>query len=628
MRKLQFVIISVAISFFIVISCQYPQTQQKPFFEDKVVLESNSRVAAYAIPNIVTTPNGTVLCFVTARIGDNHDWGNIQEVVVVRSKDNGISWEEPQLIAAIDNWTVRESSAIVDPESGKIMVFGQKGPRFTEEGERISETWRIANPDKVKKMGGGYFYIESIDEGESWSEIKTVDLPYWPHDPGIVLRNGKYEGRYILPARTIKGEKFDWNNMFNGVLFSDDKGKTWQAGGLTQSHVGETCVVELSDGRVYVNSRNHADNFGIRNHAISSDGGETFTEFGDDPQLIEPTCDAGMVSFESPDKGHVVLFSNPAVKATKRWDGASRKRMSVKASFDDCKTWPLNKLVYEGPSAYSGITFGKDDMIFLAYERAGLGSKDSRQNIAIARFNLAWLKQEEISPPVIEPKNLVFHKKQEVRINTENNNEIHYTNDGTVPDKISPLYKDPLILDESTIVRAITISGNISSIVNSSRFIKSKLQAPQYISSYSEKYPASGQLALVDGIKGSLNHHDGCWQGFEGDDFEIVMDLPKTEEPLNISVSFLQSTDYWIFFPEYVSFLISNDGKSFQEIKKIKNSHSSKNKNESIQSFKVELAVSNYKYLKLVAKNIGSCPAWHKGAGGKAWLFADEIIIK
>jgi len=48
------------------------------------------------------------------------------------------------------------------------------------------------------------------------------------------------------------------------VLISDDHGQTWRAGGLTQSHVGEACVVELSDGRVYVNSRNHNDNFGIR----------------------------------------------------------------------------------------------------------------------------------------------------------------------------------------------------------------------------------------------------------------------------------------------------------------------------------------------------------------------------
>ena len=33
-------------------------------------------------------------------------------------------------------------------------------------------------------------------------------------------------------------------------------------------------------------------------------------------------------------------------------------------------------------------------------------------------------------------------------------------------------------------------------------------------------------------------------------------------------------------------------------------------------------------YVKVIAKNIGLCPEWHKGAGNKSWIFADEIIIE
>ena len=32
-------------------------------------------------------------------------------------------------------------------------------------------------------------------------------------------------------------------------------------------------------------------------------------------------------------------------------------------------------------------------------------------------------------------------------------------------------------------------------------------------------------------------------------------------------------------------------------------------------------------YIKLKAINYGFCPDWHLGAGGKTWLFVDEIII-
>jgi len=611
----------------LIISCAGNRDSDSPFYEDQLVMESNERVAAYAIPNIVTTPKGTILCFATARIGDNHDWGNVMEIALVRSTDNGVTWEDPRTIAAIENWTVRQSSAIVDTESGKIMVFGHKSPLRNTEGDRMSEMWRIANPEADENLGSSQIYIESIDDGKTWSEIKEIKLPYWPHDPGIVLKVGKFKGRFILPARTIKGKVFDWNNLYNGVLISDDKGRTWRAGGLTQSHVGEASVVELSDGAVYINSRNHAENFGIRNHAISYDGGENFTEFGDDPQLIEPTCDAGLAQYNDPKFGNVVLFSNPAVSARKRWDGPSRRRMTVKASFDDCKTWPNQKLIFVGPSSYSGITVGKEGWIFLVYERAALGSNDSRENIAISKFNLAWLKEEEVDPPVITPPNKVFFQTQRVEIVTDDNSEVRYTIDGSTLDGTSNLYSEPFELNESSVVKAVSISNQISSIVTTGSFIKSNYNAPVYTIPYNEKYPGSGELSLVDGIEGSLNYSDGKWQGFEEVDFEVVVDLTSLQELNNISINFLQSTDFWIFAPEYVKISYSTDGREFTQIKKIVNNTPIKDADLSIQNYSVDMQNIKAQYIKIFAKNIGTCPTWHKGNGGKAWLFVDEVTI-
>ena len=34
------------------------------------------------------------------------------------------------------------------------------------------------------------------------------------------------------------------------------------------------------------------------------------------------------------------------------------------------------------------------------------------------------------------------------------------------------------------------------------------------------------------------------------------------------------------------------------------------------------------RYVRIVARNVGTCPPWHPGAGGKAWLFVDEIIVE
>ena len=125
--------------------------------------------------------------------------------------------------------------------------------------------------------------------------------------------------------------------------------------------------------------------------------------------------------------------------------------MTVRASFDDCNTWPLQKLIFAGPAAYSGLAVGKEGTIFLVYEHAGLGKKESRENISIARFNLAWLKQTEIGSPEIIPKSQAFFDNQEIIIKADKNFQIRYTLDGTEPGPESPLYSDPIQLTSTTL---------------------------------------------------------------------------------------------------------------------------------------------------------------------------------
>ena len=57
-------------------------------------------------------------------------------------------------------------------------------------------------------------------------------------------------------------------------MFSDDGGRSWQIGGSADPGTNESQVVELADGRLMLNMRNHpprAENF--RMVATSDDGG-------------------------------------------------------------------------------------------------------------------------------------------------------------------------------------------------------------------------------------------------------------------------------------------------------------------------------------------------------------------
>jgi hypothetical protein len=117
------------------------------------------------------------------------------------------------------------------------------------------------------------------------------------------------------------------------------------------------------------------------------------------------------------------------------------------------------------------------------------------------------------------------------------------------------------------------------------------------------------------------------WQGFEGEDLDVVIDLGKIRFISSISVGFLQNPDAWIFLPEWVTFSYSKDGKNYQHLDKIRNENSVEKKGSFKQKFIQENLKIKTRYIKIMAKNIGVCPSFHPGSGKKAWIFADEIII-
>jgi len=225
---------------------------------------------------------------------------------------------------------------------------------------------------------------------------------------GIQLQFGKHKGRLILPGRTFIKNIFEFQYSRNTLVYSDDHGKTWVGGGLSQLAIGEACAVELSDGSLYLNNRNEAGRVyrnknnpdavhllnersaTVRCYSISKDGGETFTEFGEVDEFIHATCHGGMTRLTDREHGHVLLFSNPGTKMGLNKATGERHHLTVWASMDEGKTWPIAKVINEGPAAYSCMAVGVDGMIFVAFER---GPEHARTNTAVARFNLAWLME-------------------------------------------------------------------------------------------------------------------------------------------------------------------------------------------------------------------------------------------
>ena len=86
----------------------------------------------------------------------------------------------------------------------------------------------------------------------------------------------------------------------------------------------------------------------------------------------------------------ILVFSNIDT------DQPKRERATVWASFDGGQTWPVKRLVYKGPSAYSSMNVGRygtpsEGWIYLHFEGGPKGGSN------VARFNLAWLLDGELT---------------------------------------------------------------------------------------------------------------------------------------------------------------------------------------------------------------------------------------
>jgi sialidase-1 len=152
-------------------------------------------------------------------------------------------------------------------------------------------------------------------------------------------------------------------------------------GSVPQEGTNECAAVETADGALYLTCRDQGGG-GRRYAAWSYDGGESFSRVHPDETLIEPRCEASIVRFTDPKthgKGRV-LFSNPA--------SAGREKLTVRMSEDECRTWPVARVLEPGIAAYSDLAVLPDLTVACLYER---GEKSPYERLTLARFDLEWV---------------------------------------------------------------------------------------------------------------------------------------------------------------------------------------------------------------------------------------------
>ncbi len=209
--------------------------------------------------------------------------------------------------------------------------------------------------------------------------------------------------------------------------------------------------------------------------------------------------------------------------------------------------------------------------------------------------------------------------------------DIVYTTDGSDPTVNSTRYAGPFRITGSATVKARLLRsyGVDSELLQRSFVFHQGLGlAPRLKALFSNTYTAGGIKGTVDGVRATSNFKDGLWQGYQKVDLGLTLPLGERKKINNVTVTFMQNLASWIFLPEWVELSISENGIDFVPLKRISFSNTPDNKETILRevSFKDVCPAETY-YIRISAKNVGTCPDWHWGAGGDAWIFIDEIII-
>ena len=312
--------------------------------------------AYFRIPALEAAPDGSLLAFAEARKYNAGDPGmENNEIDLVCKAQHG---QRPHLVGHAG-----------DRARGQAVVVGQSGHRG-----RSSNQTRVA---LVSPLQAGLWHDTarpgtddcqvlarwSDDNGQTWSAPQ--DLTAASRD----MKDPKWRVTVIGPGGMIQDRAgrlvaAAWKFAPFGVLavYSEDHGRTWQRSQPVPCPFGdENQVVELSDGRILMDFRQEAGPH--RWLAESRDGGRTWSPPRPGVRVGAVCCAIERYTLKSAgDDRDRILWTGPK--------GSQRHTLVARLSYDEGKTFPVERLIAAEPAAYSDLTLLKDKSVGVLWERA------------------------------------------------------------------------------------------------------------------------------------------------------------------------------------------------------------------------------------------------------------------
>ncbi len=262
---------------------------------------------------------------------------------------------------------------------------------------------------------------------------------------------------------------------------------------------------------------------------------------------------------------------------------------------------------------------------------SGKDKKDFQGFCSRLAIHLRWLQNKGVNPanPLYDVKTTVKNSSGSIHLQFSNQAQdgiIRYKN-SEMASSDDPAFTEDLTIDKSgTWTGQTFVNGEAVGKPQSIQFdwhqgAGAKLEIKNQPAN---KYGAGGKEALVNGVLGSNDRYgDKEWLGFEGKDFEAIIDLGKKTEVNSVVFRFYHGPGQWIYAPNKIKITLSDSDDPpnvWQE--KIINK-----KTRKAMEVKVEVDSQEGQYLHILVPNFGIIPEGAQGAGHGAWLFVDEVRV-